>query len=159
MTLIIDPTTKALKDAVFLSPSEDNIKALEVRLSLVYPNEDNTSSDLTIYFRRHQGGYDTLLDHEPYRWLHGPQKDPDIVERPNFIFAAALMFDSIGHSGSKASRLQLRSFTCPFETVFEVYARDAQEIIYIMQKGIAVGRWTFVKRGQYYALKLYEALE
>lgn len=73
------------------------------------------------------------------------------IKKPNWEFVDALRFQTISQSGSKTSRLILYSPTD--NMLHEVFVRDSHKIISGMKYGWIVGRWSWLRRGPYYALK------
>jgi hypothetical protein len=140
----VDSRTEELKRKFLAEPTDELASQLGMALKRLYPDEVNENATFEVFNNR-----DGSVNFRSYNRDEG--------RRPNYIFVDVLRFEKIAKNGSRAARFILFS---PRDNVrYEVYARKAADIIFSMQRGWIVGKWTFMRRGVYYALELIEEIK
>lgn len=135
----MDSRIQDLKRQFNITLNVEDAKRLVAELRRKFPEELNILSDFDLNITD-QGEVITRS------YFYGNQ----LQTKKNYIFVDILKFEAIRQTGSKAPRIILNS---PYDGLsYEVYARDAEKIISHMNKGWIVGRFTFLRRGNYTAL-------
>lgn len=95
-------------------------------------------------------------DGRPCKWI----KDDHDEERDNYEFEECLEIHGFVR-GCSSTVMILRpadDFNYVKSVYYQVFLTDSKEVIQNMMHGIIYGKWTFVKRGENFGIKLVKVL-